>query len=617
MKKIFLLCAAWIAGISAFAQLNVDITTGYDPSIPGLITPGQPDDTWQWWDGTNYVPVLTTTGYDSWGLQHFPSVTGGCGEWLSPYVTAAGTTYNGNPANSSQLHEYMMTFSYTAGCPLANARIELNAVGADDYIYFKLNNTIYNVNATLSNCGGPGNCSIQYSITVPLNAADIIPGSDTLRVFVCSDYKWTGFVLCGSLKADYMADPNLVPTITSASIFCAGSPIVVNGSSATTNVTWHYWEMAECDASGFVTPGGYLWSGYYSGAPTGNFSIPNSSTAPCGRYYKIKLALSNPCSFWVETNQVIYLQCPPAPVISGPASLCYGQSGTYSIGTWPRGTSIQWSTGATNVTSINYTPTASTTLSVTVTYSSGCSGSATLPITLYNTNPDFILTSTLYSGYFTCSATPVVTTGLPPGFGYSWSAEEVTGPPTYASVPNTLVNNPAIGCWWTMTCNFTGYNGTSTYPSTCPSGNPPGQFTAGHYYRITRGTWSTDCGWQQISKVVFMCNTCRGGSDVVVVNDDNAPSYENLYKEQIAAANAAIDFTILPNPANGNFNIQLDKAVKNGMVEIYNLTGEKVDERIIDNTAFIQVNDAGLSKGIYLVRITSGELTVSKKLVVE
>jgi hypothetical protein len=618
MKKIILCSAVFLAAMQMNAQLTVDLTTGKDNSTGTQLACGAYEDSWQLLSGTNYIWPIVTDGLNPYSQQVWATPYSNNGKW----ITSTGSCVLPFLPQQGGAYEYKLTFYNNAGCGLTNVHFDLHAIGADNTIFFEFNNNTsaqYQVSTNLSNCNfNVDNYSTLNTtgITIPVNAGDIVPGLNELRAYVCNNDRNSGIYIYGELKADYLPDPNLIPSITSASTFCGGSPIIVSGSSATTTVNWHYWEMAECNSSGVVTPGGYLWSGFYGGAPTANFSIPNSATAPCGKYYKIKLALNNNCSPWIETNKVIFVACPASPVITGPSSLCYGQSGTYSIGSWPRGTSIQWSTGATNVTSINYSPTASTTLSVTVTGINGCPGTATFPINVYNTNPDFIPTTTLYGSYYTCSATPVVTTGLPPGFGYAWIAEEVTGPPTYASVPNTLVNNPAIGCWWTMTCNFTGYNGTSTYPSSCPPGNPPGQFTSGHYYRITRGTWSTNCGWQQISKVIFMCNNCRGGSDVMVENDNNAPSYEYLYKEQLAG-NSSLDFNILPNPNNGDFSIQPDNIITDGTVEIYNLTGEKVEERAITGSGPIYISGAGLSKGIYLVRITSGEMTMSKKMIIE
>ena len=621
MKKLFIFLLVLLAGMNANAQLVVDMTTGKDNTTGLQLNCTDPDDTWEMWTGSSYVWPIVTDGVAATTYQQVYALPyNNCGKWISATANYFTCLLPYMPQQASA-HEYKLTFYNNAGCNLTNVRFEFDAIAADDAIYFEFNNNLvqYHVNTALSNCvvtsAGNNYSTLTTGITIPINPAHILPGLNELRAYVCNGDRNESFYICGSLKADYLPDPNLIPSITSPSTFCSGSPITVTGSSATTNVTWHFWEMVECDAAGNITPGGYTWSGFYNGVP-GVFTFPTG--ASCGKYYKLKLALSNPCTFWAETSKVIYLACSPTPAISGPSSLCYGQSGTYTVGFLPRGWSAQWSTGGTGST-INFTPTASTTLSVTVTNNYGCSATATLPITLYNTNPDFIVSSTLYSGYYTCTATPVVTTGLPPGFGYAWMVEEVGPPPTYTSVPNTMVNNPSIGCWWTMTCNFTGYNGTSTYPSTCPAGNPPAQFTAGKYYRITRGTWSSNCGWQQKSKVVFMCNNCHSTEPIIVEEDPNAPSYENQFitlsglQNEATAVNA---FSVIPNPNDGNFTLQLDQPVENGTVEIYNMLGEKVDGFAIMNTSTVPVN-ATLSKGVYIVKIYDADVVMSQRMIIE
>ena len=67
-------------------------------------------------------------------------------------------------------------------------------------------------------------------------------------------------------------------------------------------LTGHYWEIVESDASGNVITGGYSWNSWYSGTP-GVFTIPNGSTLPCGKYYKVKLAVQNSCIPWAEISK--------------------------------------------------------------------------------------------------------------------------------------------------------------------------------------------------------------------------------------------------------------------------------------------------------------------------
>ncbi len=609
-------------GMRANAQLVVDLTTGYDNSTSSLITPGQQvDDTWEYWDNTipGYVPADVTSGYDSWGIQHFPQPQDACGQWISPYVTGSGLTYNGNPSNAAHVYEYRMTFNYSAGCPLTNARIELNSVSADDFIYFELNGTQYIINSTLSNCGGTSAIAVYNNLTVTLNPADILPGTNVLKAFVCSDYKWAGFLICGSLKADYLSDPNLVPSISSAVSFCSGSTITVTGSSATTNVTWHFWEMAQCDASGNIISGGYLWSGFFGGIP-GTFTFPVG--APCGSFYKLKLALNNACTPWAETSVIIRYNCSPSPVISGPSEVCYGEPVTYCVSNPTPRTVYTWSNGASG-SCTTITPTASTTITVTASNSSGCSGTASMPVTVLNNNPDFNLSTSFNSPYtyYTATATPVVTTGLPAGFGFAWFVVEVDG--ANNPIAGTDVCNPSA--WWSgLSTNFCGYDGFNNSAYNCTgtvncTATPVGLFVNGHRYRITRATWSTDCGWQQTSKIIYQCHNCRGENTIIVEEDPDAPSYEHYVQSQSAVpagGQVVNNFTIMPNPNAGTFSIVLDQPVENGTVEIFNMLGEKVEAFGIQQTKTVEMSGT-LNKGVYLVRIQSAGETMSQRLVIE
>jgi|GEM_PF-6920935 len=613
MRNIFIFLILLFAGINANAQLVVDITTGKDNTTGTQIPCGNLDDSWEMNTTSGYVWPIVTDGVSATTYQQVYALPyNNCGKWIS--ATANTSCLLPYMPQQASFHEFKLTFFNNAGCNLTNARFEFDAIAVDDAIYFEFNNNLvqYHVNTTLSNCV-PTAVSVNYSalttsITVPINPAHIVPGLNELRAYVCNGDRNASFYICGRLKADYLPDPNLIPSISAPQVFCSGSPMTVVGSSASTNVTWHYWEMVQSDALGNITPGGYNWSGFFSGTP-GSFTFP--AGAPCGKFYKLKLALNNPCTAWSETSVIVSLVCSPTVAITGPSQVCYGQA-TYCVPNPRPRTVYTWSNGATG-SCATYTITNSTTVTVTASNSSGCTASASLPVTMLNTNSDFTLTSTLYPGYYTCSSTPVVTTGLPAGFGFAWIVEEVGPPPTYTPVPNTLVNNPS--CWWTMNTNFTGYNGTSTYPSTCPAGNPPGQFTAGKYYRITRCTWSASCPWQQTSKLVFMCNNCYSLNSIIVIDDPNAPSYENMVP-QIAGDQSQNNFMVVPNPSSGSFSIQLDNTVQSGSVEIFNLLGEQVDGFPISETKTVTVSTE-LTRGVYLVRINSETGVMSQRIVIE
>ena len=73
-------------------------------------------------------------------------------------------------------------------------------------------------------------------------------------------------------------------------------------------------------------------------------------------------------------------------------------------------------------------------------------------------------------------------------------------------------------------------------------------------------------------------------------------------------------FSLYPNPASSFINIQ-SKEVEVTKVEIYNLTGQRVLEQkgLVKNG----VDVSGLSKGIYVLKLSSADNQFSRKIIVE
>jgi endonuclease I len=99
---------------------------------------------------------------------------------------------------------------------------------------------------------------------------------------------------------------------------------------------------------------------------------------------------------------------------------------------------------------------------------------------------------------------------------------------------------------------------------------------------------------------VFATDTCSGiGNRFASNNTKETPSISSL------------DFVIYPNPSNGNFTINFENTTGNVVVEIYSLLGERVFEK--EANASISVSN--LQSGIYLIKITKDNKSVTKKIV--
>lgn len=75
-------------------------------------------------------------------------------------------------------------------------------------------------------------------------------------------------------------------------------------------------------------------------------------------------------------------------------------------------------------------------------------------------------------------------------------------------------------------------------------------------------------------------------------------------------------FDVFPNPASGNFTIQLLKeGLKIQRIELYSLLGKKVlEQNLKGSLGIVAVNIANLIDGIYLIRVYTDQMTLTSKL---
>lgn len=94
----------------------------------------------------------------------------------------------------------------------------------------------------------------------------------------------------------------------------------------------------------------------------------------------------------------------------------------------------------------------------------------------------------------------------------------------------------------------------------------------------------------------------------VSIDDMSWTCYSELGIEEFELSNVKI----YPNPIQNTLHIDLNTSVQT-LVEIYSILGKKVFETTIHNSDEIQVNQ--LSSGIYILRLTQDNTSVSKKLI--
>ncbi|KGO94199.1 T9SS type A sorting domain-containing protein [Flavobacterium subsaxonicum] len=73
-------------------------------------------------------------------------------------------------------------------------------------------------------------------------------------------------------------------------------------------------------------------------------------------------------------------------------------------------------------------------------------------------------------------------------------------------------------------------------------------------------------------------------------------------------------FTYYPNPVNDVLNLHAATPINN--VAVYTITGQKVVEKIAHDSN-VQINLSGLSKGVYLAKVTAGNKTETAKIILQ
>lgn len=316
MKRIFLtLSIIYCVGLFAQKQI-VDLSTGVANGTNTLIALGTNDDTWMVFtpDGKNLTPKCISFGSSIWPIWQ----NSNCSRWITPYTngTVPVRCLEGN-------YIYSMSFT-TTSLTACSAVINISFIGGDNKV------TSLSVNGTNHSFSPqPTFNPLLSNVIFSLNPNEIKFGLNNISVTVynipaqgdpgSNDHSSEqGLNICGNLTIDY--NP-LTPLITGGNIFCSGTPLVFTGNSGLGVTTNSFWEIAQCDINGNVISGGYVWN-TWTGVPPGVFTFPNSLNPPCGKYYKIKLAVANYCQPWVEANKIIYIACNPALTVTGPQAVC-------------------------------------------------------------------------------------------------------------------------------------------------------------------------------------------------------------------------------------------------------------------------------------------------------
>ena len=95
----------------------------------------------------------------------------------------------------------------------------------------------------------------------------------------------------------------------------------------------------------------------------------------------------------------------------------------------------------------------------------------------------------------------------------------------------------------------------------------------------------------------------QGSGHIVEAGIDGFEVYENQPNGTVQSDDFMPQFKVYPNPFSDNITIEYELKQSDAILEIFNMVGQKVETRTLNNAnGFIQVGD-NLEAGVYFVRI--------------
>jgi hypothetical protein len=436
-------------------------------------------------------------------------------------------------------------------------------------------------NSTVLDAGNPGSTYLWSDAST----------SQTLTVTTAGTYYVTVTNGFGCSKSDTIAiTVNALPVVAlgNDTTLCGG-PLLLDAGNPGSAYVWNNASTAQT----------------LSASATGNYSVVVTDGNGCSNSDAINVTI-NPY--------------PVAPL--GSDSAVCGTS--YVLDAGNPGSMYLWSTSATTQT---ITISSSGTYFVTVTTTAGCSISDTVAIVL-NTPP----TANAGPDTSICVGNTVTLNGNNGFSGYLWEFD------SFQSNTQSITVTPGVTTTYTLTVtDANGCTGSDMVVVTVDQA-PVASFT----YVITGGNnvtfTNTSTG---SSPLTFTWDFGDGSPTSTLANPTHTYTANGTYNVLLVATNACGSFTfsqtitvtgigfeelsadgtikVFPNPSNGLFTISVDIDLDQLQVDIYDLQGKQVygsmDEHVISGFNR-QVDLQGLADGMYTIRINTGNVLKTGKLII-
>ncbi len=462
-----------LIGIVTNTNLHMRVFLGEPPSSGGALSTINPPCSAKWGEACDYYLNATCTNPV---ITCSPAAPGVCGPTGSVTLTAGGAgttpTYLWSPASG---------LSATTGATVTSTPGSTATYTITGY--------------------GPGVCLGTGTVTVSVNPiptpvitasgpTSICPGSSITLTETSGTgtlYQWYagGSAITGATTSSYTASPAATTTysisLTTTAGCTAGATVPVTILPVPVAVITPTGPTTVC-APATVTLGGTIGVGYtyqwYNGSGVIAGATTQTYTATATGTYSVQVTATGGCSD-TSASVSVTINAAPAPVItaSGATSFCAGSnltltetSGTGTLYQWYDATSaIPGGTNASYVAS----PTITTTYSVSVTNSVGCSNGATIALTILPT-PVAVITP---AGPTTVCAPGTVTLNATVGTGYTYQWYNAGGVISGASTQTYTAT--ATGSYSVLITSAGGCKDTSAGTSVTIASSPVPVITAG------------------------------------------------------------------------------------------------------------------------------------------
>ena len=568
---------------------------------------------------TAYYLVVEANGIASDSILFYPWPI--LSSSLTPPSICSNTAFTYTPTS----YDVGATFTWTraAVAGISNSAITIPQVTNPNEVL--INTTANPVSVVYSYIITANGCSDTEAITVVVNPLPIpvITGntqicmgdSTTLTVTNGASYSWSNSSTNNSITVSPITITTYSVTVTNT-YGCTGTTSHTVAVNQLPVVDYTGLPDSVCSNSGSITLAGNPTGGTFSGnGITGNNFDPNSLSGNDTITYSYTDSLGCTNNHYHIIN--VLVSPSPAVSITGSATFCQGGSVTLSAGNY---VTYSWSNAA---TTDSITTTTGGTYTVTVSGSNGCTGTASQLITV-NSNPTPTITSN-GPDTFCFGDSVILSSGNYSSYG--WSNSSTAGTITVNSSGNYIVTvTDGNGCMGTATqsvlvnqlpvVSFTGlpdtmcvYGGNKTLTAS-PTGGTfsgsgltlnifnPTSLANGNYTITYTYTDSNGCV-NSLSHVIYV-SPCTGIQELSMASDGM-----NLY----------------PNPAVNEVTVSFFSDKNESYSILMNdILGRTVKSEIAN--AVVGINERvfglnGISKGVYIVTLKTGDGIINKKIVIE